>query len=146
MNLTNHSYFNLSGVPGSQVLDHLIMINADYYTPVDSMLIPDSIAPVEGTPMDLRDPVALNLHIDSSSEQIVRGRGFDHNWVLNTNGDVTKLAAKAISPVSGIVLEVYTKEPGIQFYSGNFMSGKDIGKQEVTYRREIGRASCRERV
>ncbi len=133
VNLTNHCYFNLSGIAGSKVSDHLIMINADNYTPVDSTLIPDSVTSVEGTPMDLRKLTALNTNIDDSFEQIVKGHGFDHNWVLNTKGDMTVPAAKAVSLVSGIVLEVYTNEPGIQFYSGNFMSGTDKGKFGVTY-------------
>ncbi len=133
VNLTNHSYFNLSGVPGSNVLDQLVMINADNYTPVDSTLIPVGISPVDETPLDLRTPVAIGKQINDPFQQLLFGRGYDLNWVLNTNGDKNVLAAKAYSPTSGIALEVYTNEPGIQFYTGNFMDGKDTGKHGVTY-------------
>lgn len=133
VNLTNHSYFNLSGVPGSDVLDQLVMINADNYTSVDSTLIPVGISPVDGTPLDLRTPVAIGKQINDPFQQLQFGRGYDLNWVLNTNGDKNVLAAKAYSPTSGIALEVYTNEPGIQFYTGNFMDGKDTGKHGVLY-------------
>lgn len=133
VNLTNHSYFNLSGVPGSNVLDQLVMINADNYTPVDSTLIPVGISPVDETPLDLRTPVAIGKQINDPFQQLQFGHGYDLNWVLNTNGDKNVLAAKAYSPTSGIALEVYTNEPGIQFYTGNFMDGKDTGKHGVTY-------------
>ena len=140
VNLTNHSYFNLSGVPGSQIVDHQIMIDADTFTAVDETLIPTGVfEPVEGTPMDLRQLVTIGKDIDNPYQQLAYGGGYDHNWVLNNGGDITKVAAKVVSPTSGIVMEVYTNEPGIQFYAGNCI--KPIGgKNGVTYGKRSGLA------
>lgn len=134
VNLTNHSYFNLSGIPGSRIMDHQIMIDADTYVAVDSTLIPIGIEPVEGTPMDLRQLITVGDHIDDAFTQLTYGGGYDHNWVLNNGGDITKVAAKVVAPTSGIVMEVYTNEPGIQFYAGNSMSKDgDKGKLGIVY-------------
>lgn len=134
VNLTNHSYFNLSGNLNSPMLDQLIMINADTYTPVDETLIPTGETPsVEGTPMDLRQMTVIGAQIDDDFDQLQKGRGYDHNWILNAAGDLKTIAAAAKSEKSGIILEVYTNEPGIQFYAGNFMSGDDKGKHGVVY-------------
>jgi Galactose mutarotase and related enzymes len=133
INLTNHSYFNLSGNHEQKITDHLISINADSYIPVDATLIPTGeIASVNGTPMDLRSPIAVGARIDEDFEQLAIGRGYDHCWVLNTNRDIAALAAKVVSPSSGIALEVYTNEPGIQLYAGNMMS-LGTGKHGTTY-------------
>ena len=134
VNMTNHSYFNLDGDPSKSNLDYLLTIDADAYTPVDStFMTTGEIVSVEGTDMDFRTPTAVGARIDNDFEQLKNGKGYDHNWVLNTNGDIAQLAAKLTSPESGITLEVYTNEPGIQVYTGNFLDGTVIGKKGITY-------------
>ena len=134
VNMTNHSYFNLDGDAGSNA-EHLLTIDADYYTPVDStFMTTGEIVPVEDTPMDFRTPMPVGERInDFDFVQLKNGNGYDHNWVLNTNGDITKPAARLTSPQSGITLEVYTNEPGIQVYTGNFLDGSIQGKKGITY-------------
>jgi aldose 1-epimerase len=134
VNLTNHSYFNLSGNLGTQILNHYIYINADSFTAVDTTLIPTAIAAVDSTPMDLRYRSQLiNYGIDAPYEQIQIGKGYDHNWILKTNGNIEERAAWLYNDESGITMDVYTTEPGIQFYSGNFMGRADPGKHGVKY-------------
>ncbi len=140
INMTNHSYFNLGGDPTKTVLNDVLQLNADSYTPVDSTyMTTGEILPVEGTPMDFRVPKTLGAEIaDFDFEQLRNGNGYDHNWVLNTAGDDTKPAAVLYSPASGIELTVYTSEPGVQVYTGNFLDGTVTGKRGITYRQRTG--------
>ena len=134
VNMTNHSYFNLDG-DAARNEAHLLTIDADYYTPVDStFMTTGEIAPVEGTPMDFRTPTPVGARInDYDFVQLKNGNGYDHNWVLNTKGDVTRKCATLESPLTGIVLDVYTNEPVIQVYAGNFLDGSLTGKKGITY-------------
>ncbi|HKL93366.1 MAG TPA: aldose epimerase family protein [Bacteroidales bacterium] len=140
INLTNHSYFNLTGNPEETVLNHTLLVDADAYTPVDeTFMTTGEIATVDQTPMDFRTSTRIGDRIDQFDfEQLKNGNGYDHNWVLNTSGDVSKPAAIAIDPVSGRSLTVFTDEPGIQVYSGNFLDGTVTGKKGIVYQQRVG--------
>ena len=131
VNLTNHSYFNLTGDSQKTILGHVAQLNAAQFTPIDSGLIPTGeLRSVEATPFDFRKPVAIGKRIGDTNEQLQLAKGYDHNWVLS-GGSGLKLAARIVEPTTGRVLEIRTTEPGIQFYSGNFLDGKATGKNGV---------------
>ena len=134
LNLTNHSYFNLSGDPSKTVLEDTVWFAADNYTPIDSTFMTSGeIASVEGTPFDFRTPKTLGRDIEADDAQLKNGHGYDHNMVLSTGGDLKRPAAKVVNPESGIVMTVFTTEPGIQFYVGNFLDGTVKGKKGIAY-------------
>jgi len=134
VNMTHHSFFNLHGAGSGSINDHIMQINADYYTPVNNEVIPTGeIAKVEGTPMDFRKPTVINDRINSDFEQLKFSGGYGHNWVLNQSGNGLTFAARLVEPVSGRVMEVYTNEPGLQLYGGNNIAGFGTGKGGKVY-------------
>ena len=135
INMTNHSYFNLDGNPATSAMNHLLYLASDSITPVDDTFMTNGeMMAVAGTPFDFNTPKAISQDVTNfDNEQIKFGKGFDHNWVLKTKGDISQVAAKLISPVTGISLEVYTNEPGVQVYTGNFLDGTVKGKKGIVY-------------
>ncbi len=139
LNPTHHSYFNLTGNPANTILDHELVLNSEEFTPVDKELIPTGILQkVENTPMDFRKPTKIGERINSNFEQLTLGRGYDHNWVLNNFDGSVREAATVYEKNSGRFLQVFTDQPGIQFYSGNFLDGTAKGKNNIIYNYRTG--------
>ena len=138
VNLTNHSYFNLAGAGNGDMLKQVATLHASHYTPVNKTLIPTGeLAPVKGTPMDFSKPTPIGQHIKADHEQLkfaeAKQGGFDFNWALDTKGDIKQFAAEVHDPASGRLLQLYTSEPGVQFYTSNFLDGSVKGKAGKTY-------------
>lgn len=139
INLTNHCYFNLSGDPSKDALSQVLYLDADQFTAVDeNVAVTGEVLPVEGTPFDFRKENVIGERINGDHAQLINGKGYDHNWILNVPGDIKHCFGTLVCETTGIRMEMFTDQPGVQFYAGNFIDGKVIGKKGIAYPRRSG--------